>query len=30
MPGGTVREAVASFKTGALKKSESADVEGHW
>lgn len=30
MPGGTVREAVASFKSGSLKKNESADVEGHW
>ncbi|MBN2189444.1 MAG: NifB/NifX family molybdenum-iron cluster-binding protein [Chitinispirillaceae bacterium] len=28
--GGTVREAMESFKRGALKKIENADVEGHW
>lgn len=28
--GGTVKEAVEAFKQGALKKIESADVEGHW
>jgi len=27
---GTVAEAVESFKRGALKKLDSADVEGHW
>jgi predicted Fe-Mo cluster-binding NifX family protein len=28
--GGTVREAVALFKRGELKKLENADVTGHW
>jgi predicted Fe-Mo cluster-binding NifX family protein len=28
--GGTVREAVAAFKHGELKKLEDADVDGHW
>jgi predicted Fe-Mo cluster-binding NifX family protein len=28
--GGTVREAVESFKRGGLKRLEAADVEGHW
>jgi predicted Fe-Mo cluster-binding NifX family protein len=28
--GGTVREAVESFKRGELKKLEAADVDGHW
>jgi len=27
---GTVAEAVAQYKAGSLKPSESADVEGHW
>ena len=27
---GTVAEAVAAFKKGALKKVEGPDVEGHW
>lgn len=28
--GGTVREAVASFRAGTLKAISEADVEGHW
>jgi predicted Fe-Mo cluster-binding NifX family protein len=27
---GTVADAIEQFKTGKLKLSESADVEGHW
>ncbi|MBN1984528.1 MAG: NifB/NifX family molybdenum-iron cluster-binding protein [Chitinivibrionales bacterium] len=27
---GSVQHALDSFKQGALKKMESADVEGHW
>jgi predicted Fe-Mo cluster-binding NifX family protein len=28
--GGTVREAIDSFKRGELKKLQVADVDGHW
>ena len=28
--GGTVQDAIDSYKQGKLKKIESADVEGHW
>jgi predicted Fe-Mo cluster-binding NifX family protein len=28
--GGTVREAVESFKRSELRKLEAADVDGHW
>lgn len=28
--GGTVSEAIDAYKSGKLKKNESADVEGHW
>lgn len=28
--GGTVREAIAAFRAGALKAISEADVEGHW
>ena len=27
---GTVAEALESFKSGSLKESDDADVEGHW
>lgn len=27
---GTIREALERFKTGALAKSDNANVEGHW
>ena len=27
---GTVQEALDSFKAGALKSAETANVEGHW
>ncbi len=27
---GTVREAIVTFKTGALRYSEGANAEGHW
>jgi len=29
-PGGTVVEAIRSFKDGELKESTAANVEGHW
>lgn len=28
--GGTVAEALESFKKGSLQEAEGADVEGHW
>lgn len=28
--GGTIREAIASFRNGSLKVIREADVEGHW
>jgi len=28
--GGTVAESLESFKSGRLKESDAADVEGHW
>lgn len=28
--GGTVREAIAGFRSGALARINEADVEGHW
>lgn len=28
--GGTVQEAIESFKKGSLQEAEGADVEGHW
>ncbi|HEX2957153.1 MAG TPA: NifB/NifX family molybdenum-iron cluster-binding protein [Chitinispirillaceae bacterium] len=30
LTGGTVKNAVDSFKQGKLNKIDSADVEGHW
>lgn len=27
---GTVREALAAFTSGTLKRADNADVEGHW